>query len=106
MKKKAIFLGVLFSGSLLSFSLHADNSLYQNKKNSVKLTKADYSSRKKSKEDKPASDLDIKKDTSRLPIFAKSRKDKHYYEELCVKGSHHILINKKRARAYCKELHS
>ena len=51
MKNKAIFLGVLFSGSLLSFGLHADNSLYQNKKNSVKLTKTDYSYRKDSEKD-------------------------------------------------------
>ena len=123
MKKLFLVSSVLVAGIIMSYNVNASVELsgLSNMKNKVKLSKEDYQHRtdKVAKKDSEKKDSasekfmkklekqeDLKKSHSRLPIYSKYRTDKHHYEELCVKGSNHILINKKRARHYCKQLHS
>ena len=122
MSKKLLISSMLLSGVMISCNVGAsvvspDN--LSNPGNKVKLIKENYSHRHKQKTEvaekgsstekffkKLEDQEESKKTYSRLPIYAKYRTQKHDYSDLCAKSGHHILINKKRARAACKDQYS
>lgn len=122
MKKRFLISSILISSVMISCNVGASvvsPGVFSNLGNKVKLNKDDYNHRQKEKTAKVEKDSkpvkffkkleaqeESKRATSKLPIFAKYRKVEHDYAELCVKKSHHILINKKRARAACKAHYS